>query len=177
MHLEEVREEDESLHLELSESDEIMDEEAEEYEVQRVVRGRVRLHGKQPASSGLDVDEQRQTSLAERRFVRTVVKRGVGPCGGADFDACPDRANYPVGDGHATVHRRELQPTRRSGADGRLSRTQGWAFWGLSRARRSRRKVCRVGEQRGAGRVLRAQAGDEGGRACGQAAALGGTDM
>ena len=71
------------------------DEEAEEYGVQRVVRGRVRLHGKQPASSGLDVDEQRQTSLAERRFVRTVVKRGVGPCGGADFDACPDRANYP----------------------------------------------------------------------------------
>ena len=45
------------------------DEEAEEYGVQRVVRGRVRLHGKQPASSGLDVDEQRQTSLAERRFV------------------------------------------------------------------------------------------------------------
>ena len=71
------------------------DEEAEEYGVQRLVRGRVRLHGKQPGSSGLDVDEQRRTSLAERRFVRTVVKRGVGPCGGADFDACPDRAKYP----------------------------------------------------------------------------------
>ena len=40
------------------------------------------------------------------------------------------------------------------------------------------KKVRRVGEQRGAGRVLRAQAGDEGGRrVCGQAAALGGTDM
>ena len=71
------------------------DEEAEEYGVQRLVRGRVRLHGKLPGSSGLDVDEQRRTSLAERRFVRTVVKRGVGPCGGADFDACPDRAKYP----------------------------------------------------------------------------------
>ena len=60
-----------------------------------VVRGRVRLHGKQPASSGLDVDEQRQTCLGARRFVRTVVKRGVGPCGGADFDACPGRESYP----------------------------------------------------------------------------------
>ena len=58
------------------------DEEAAEYEVDGVVRGRVRLHGSKQSTSGLQVDDERRNSLAERKYVRSVVKRGVGPSGG-----------------------------------------------------------------------------------------------
>ena len=47
-----------------------------------MVRGRVRLHGSKQSTSGLQVDDERRNSLAERKYVRSVVKRGVGPSGG-----------------------------------------------------------------------------------------------
>ena len=43
------------------------DEEAAEYEVDGVVRGRVRLHGSKQSTSGLQVDDERRNSLAERK--------------------------------------------------------------------------------------------------------------
>ena len=44
------------------------DEEAAEYEVDGVVRGRVRLHGSKQSTSGLQVDDERRNSLAERKY-------------------------------------------------------------------------------------------------------------
>ena len=41
------------------------DEEAAEYEVDGVVRGRVRLHGSKQSTSGLQVDDERRNSLAK----------------------------------------------------------------------------------------------------------------
>ena len=40
----------------------------------RVVRGRVRLHGAAKLPSGLEVDDDRCSSLAERKWVRSVVR-------------------------------------------------------------------------------------------------------
>ena len=57
-----------------------------------MVRGRVRLHGSKQSTSGLQVDDERRNSLAERKYVRSVVKRGVGPSGGDNFEACPESA-------------------------------------------------------------------------------------
>ena len=74
------------------------DEEAAEYEVDGVVRGRVRLHGSKQSTSGLQVDDERRNSLAERKYVRSVVKRGVGPSGGDNFEACPGREAYAAGE-------------------------------------------------------------------------------
>ena len=63
-----------------------------------MVRGRVRLHGSKQSTSGLQVDDERRNSLAERKYVRSVVKRGVGPSGGDNFEACPGREAYAAGE-------------------------------------------------------------------------------
>ena len=57
----------------------------------RVLRGRVRLHGAAKLPSGLQVDDDRRSSLAERKWVRSVVRRSVGPSDGDNFELCPGR--------------------------------------------------------------------------------------
>ena len=73
------------------------EEEAAEFEVEGIVRGRVRLHAAKARSSGQQVDDARCASLADRKYVRSTVKRGVGPSGGDDFEACPGREQYAAG--------------------------------------------------------------------------------
>jgi hypothetical protein len=59
-----------------------------------MVRGRARLHSAKPRSSGLEVDDARCASLAGRKYVRSMIKRGVGPSGGDDIEACPGREEF-----------------------------------------------------------------------------------
>ena len=64
----------------------------------RVLRGRVRLHGAAKLPSGLQVDDDRRSSLAERKWVRSVVRRSVGPSDGDNFELCPGREEYSMDD-------------------------------------------------------------------------------
>ena len=67
-----------------------LDEEAAEYEVDGVVRGRVRLHGSKQSTSGLQVDDERRKSLADKGWARrTVVVNSVGASGAASFESVP----------------------------------------------------------------------------------------
>ena len=99
------------------------DEEAAEYEVDGVVRGRVRLHGSKQSTSGLQVDDERRNSLAERKYLRSVVKRGVGPSGGDNIEACPGREGAAAGEGAGGAVQRWLPHDAKG--DHELSRADG----------------------------------------------------
>ena len=104
-----------------------------------VVRGRVRRHAATQPSPDVGVHDERRKCLADRMFVRSVIKRGVGPSGAAEFEAVPAREEYESGDegsaksqvgaGHARVRRRQLQRWRHRGAVDGQPRLQGRAVW------------------------------------------------
>ena len=59
----------------------------------------VRLHGVVQSSTGLEVDDDRRKSLAEKGWARrSLVVRSVGPSGAADFEAVPGREEYGAGE-------------------------------------------------------------------------------
>ena len=67
-------------------------EDEDEDEDETVRRGRVRPHTVVPSSNGLELDDGRHKSLAEKGWARrAVVVRGVGPCGGADLEELPGK--------------------------------------------------------------------------------------
>ena len=64
-------------------------------EEETVLRGRVRPHAAVQVSNGLELDDGRHKSLAEKGWARrAVVVRGLGPCGGADLEELPGREEY-----------------------------------------------------------------------------------
>ena len=70
-------------------------EDEDEEEDEAVLRGRVRPHAVVQGSNGLELDDGRHKSLAEKGWARrAVVVRGVGPCGGADLEELPGREEY-----------------------------------------------------------------------------------
>ena len=85
---------------ELDDEDAGSEEEGEEEErVSNAQRGRVRLHGAEQSSTGLEVDDDRRKSLAEKGWARrSLVVRSVGPSGAADFEAVPGREEYGAGE-------------------------------------------------------------------------------
>ena len=85
---------------ELDDEDSCSEEEGEEEErLSNAQRGRVRLHGVVQSSTGLEVDDDRRKSLAEKGWARrSLVVRSVGPSGAADFEAVPGREEYGAGE-------------------------------------------------------------------------------
>ena len=84
-----------------SEDDASSDEDGEfgEEEVGEV-RGRVRLHAvKIRASSGVEADDERRKSLADKGWARrSVVMHALAPSGADELDAVPGREAYGAGD-------------------------------------------------------------------------------
>jgi len=93
-------EEDSNEPVEWEDDDEASSEEDEdEVRVSNAQRGRVRLHGTEQSSTGLEVDDDRRKSLGEKGWARrSVVVRSVGPSGAADFEAVPGREEYGAGE-------------------------------------------------------------------------------
>ena len=60
--------------------------------------GRVRRHAATQPSPDVGVHDERRKCLADRMFVRSVIKRGVDPSGAAEFEAVPAREEYESGD-------------------------------------------------------------------------------
>ena len=62
-------------------------------------RGRVTAHYIVHRSSGLEEDDGRRKTLAEKTWARrAVVAHGVSACGAANFEEVPGREQYGVGD-------------------------------------------------------------------------------
>ena len=74
--------------------------------------GRVRLHAVQGAaqsSSGLGVDDERRTSLADKGWARrTVAVNSVGASGAASFELVPGREQFGPGDDAAAEWERQM---------------------------------------------------------------------
>ena len=65
----------------------------------------MRLHGVVQSSTGLEVDDDRRKSLAEKGWARrSLVVRSVGPSGAADFEAVPGREEYGAGEDGAKAY-------------------------------------------------------------------------
>ena len=72
-------------------------EDEDEEEDEAVRRGRVRPHTVVPSSNGLELDDGRHKSLAEKGWARrAVVVRGMGPYGGADLEELPGKGIRPT---------------------------------------------------------------------------------
>lgn len=66
------------------------------------MRGRVRMHSLSKAPAGLELEDERRKSLAEKGWARRAVAvHSVSTCGAANLDALPGREEFGQGEHEA----------------------------------------------------------------------------